>query len=315
MSAHAVADHDRAPAGRDLRRPARRRPGVRAARLRRLLPLRPPTCGSTPATPAPAPPTRGRRWPGWPGRPAGSGSARWSLCDLPLPGPARDHRGHGRRDERRPGRARARHRLVRRRARGRSASRSRRWASGSTGSRSSSRSSPACGRRPPARPFSFTGTHYPLTDNPGLPKPVQQPHPPIIIGGTGARAYAARWPRGSPLSTTCRSDRSTSRPSRLRPRPGGVRAGGPRPGDAGALRGADADRAVPTTQEVRRRAAAAGRTWTTCGEPGLGGTADEVVDKIGRLRRAGRDRVYLQVLDLADLDHLRLVAEQVVPKL
>ena len=40
-----------------------------------------------------------------------------------------------------------------------------------------------------------------------------------------------------------------------------------------------------------------------------------MVDKIGRFAELGATRLYLQVLDLADLDHLRLVAEQVVPKL
>jgi len=44
--------------------------------------------------------------------------------------------------------------------------------------------------------FSFAGRHYELTDSPALPKPRQQPHPPIIIGGVGARrtpSLAARF--------------------------------------------------------------------------------------------------------------------------
>jgi probable F420-dependent oxidoreductase len=43
-------------------------------------------------------------------------------------------------------------------------------------------------------PFSFSGTHYRITDYDGLPKPVQQPHPPLLIGGGGPRMlrYAAR---------------------------------------------------------------------------------------------------------------------------
>ena len=36
-------------------------------------------------------------------------------------------------------------------------------------------------------PFSFDGEHYTITDHDGLPKPVQGPHPPIIIGGGGPR--------------------------------------------------------------------------------------------------------------------------------
>jgi hypothetical protein len=46
---------------------------------------------------------------------------------------------------------------------------------------------------------------------------------------------------------------------------------------------------------------------------GLGGTPAEVVDKLGRLAELGAERVYLQVMDLADLDHLGLVAAEVAP--
>lgn len=43
-------------------------------------------------------------------------------------------------------------------------------------------------------PFSFSGDHYRITDYDGLPKPVQQPLPPLLIGGGGPRMlrYAAR---------------------------------------------------------------------------------------------------------------------------
>ena len=40
-------------------------------------------------------------------------------------------------------------------------------------------------------PFSFAGTHYTLEALDALPKPVQRPHPPIIIGG-GAKPRTAR---------------------------------------------------------------------------------------------------------------------------
>lgn len=39
--------------------------------------------------------------------------------------------------------------------------------------------------------FDFAGTHYTVKDSPGLPKPVQTPHPPIIIGGQGAKRTPA----------------------------------------------------------------------------------------------------------------------------
>jgi probable F420-dependent oxidoreductase len=36
-------------------------------------------------------------------------------------------------------------------------------------------------------PYSFQGTHYTITEMNGRPKPVQKPHPPILIGGGGKR--------------------------------------------------------------------------------------------------------------------------------
>jgi F420-dependent oxidoreductase-like protein len=47
-----------------------------------------------------------------------------------------------------------------------------------------------------AGPFSFKGEHYTLEDLDALPKPVQQPHPPLIVGGSGgprSLRLAARW--------------------------------------------------------------------------------------------------------------------------
>jgi probable F420-dependent oxidoreductase len=37
------------------------------------------------------------------------------------------------------------------------------------------------------KPFTFAGAHYRVTELDGLPKPVQQPHPPILIGGGSPR--------------------------------------------------------------------------------------------------------------------------------
>ncbi len=65
--------------------------------------------------------------------------------------------------------------------------------------------------------------------------------------------------------------------------------------------------------EVERRAAAIGREKDELRQNGIAGTPQEVVDKIGRYAALGAERLYLQVLDLADLDHLRLVARDVMP--
>jgi alkanesulfonate monooxygenase SsuD/methylene tetrahydromethanopterin reductase-like flavin-dependent oxidoreductase (luciferase family) len=67
--------------------------------------------------------------------------------------------------------------------------------------------------------------------------------------------------------------------------------------------------------EFLRRAAAIGRDPEEIRRVGAAGTADEVAERLRAYRDAGADRMYLQVLDLTDLDHLRLVAEAVVPRL
>lgn len=44
---------------------------------------------------------------------------------------------------------------------------------------------------PVGEKFSYSGDHYTVTDSPALPKPVQSPAPPIVIGGAGKKRSAA----------------------------------------------------------------------------------------------------------------------------
>ena len=67
--------------------------------------------------------------------------------------------------------------------------------------------------------------------------------------------------------------------------------------------------------EFERRAAAIGREPEELRENGAAGTVDEVAGTLTRWRDAGAERIYLQVLDLSDLEHLELVAAEVVPHL
>ena len=165
---------------------------------------------------------------------------------------------------------------------------------------------------PVGETFSFTGTHYSLTDSPALPKPLQQPHPPVIIGGTGARrtpALAARFaaehnvPFKALDVTAAAFDRTRRACEEVGRDPSTLVLSVTLPLAVGA-----------DEQEVRRRLAAFGEDADDL-RGGLVGKADEVIDKIGQFRELGATRLYLQVLDLADLDHLRLVAEQVAPHL
>jgi F420-dependent oxidoreductase-like protein len=168
-------------------------------------------------------------------------------------------------------------------------------------------------RTPEGDDFAFEGTHYRLSDSPALPKPVQRPGPPILVGGKGRRrtpALAARFADefNIPFESV---DFTRTQFGRVR--------------DACAAAGRDADELVYSNAlvlccgkdeaEVRRRADAIGREVDELREHGLAGTPAEVVDTIGRYREVGAGRIYLQVLDLADLDHLELVATEVVPQL
>jgi alkanesulfonate monooxygenase SsuD/methylene tetrahydromethanopterin reductase-like flavin-dependent oxidoreductase (luciferase family) len=67
--------------------------------------------------------------------------------------------------------------------------------------------------------------------------------------------------------------------------------------------------------EVSRRADAIGSSLDDLRAEGLAGTPDEILDKIGRFASIGVSRIYLQLLDLSDLDHLELIASEVAPQL
>ena len=228
--------------------------------------------------------------------------------DLPLSRAARDLGRAGRPDERRAGRARHRRGLVRRRARGVRHPVPARPASASTASRTSWRSSPGCGRRPRARRSPTQGSRHSVTDSPGLPKPAQQPHPPIIIGGKGAKRTPALTARYA-ASSTCRSSAWSVTGQQI----GRVRA-------ACEEIGRDPDELVYSNAltvccgadeaEVKRRAEFIGRTPDDLRANALAGTPQEIVDTIGRYAALGAQRVYLQVLDLHDLDQLRLLADR-----
>jgi len=64
---------------------------------------------------------------------------------------------------------------------------------------------------------------------------------------------------------------------------------------------------------IARRAGVIGRQVDELRANGLCGTPAEVVAKLARYADVGTQRVYLQMLDLSDLDHLALIADQVLP--
>jgi F420-dependent oxidoreductase-like protein len=166
---------------------------------------------------------------------------------------------------------------------------------------------------PEGETFDFAGRHYRLTDSPALPKPVQDGGIPLIVGGKGARRtprLAARY--AAEFNVPFESVEANARLF------AGVR-------EACEEAGRDPSSVVYSSAlvlcvgkdeaELARRADAIGRDVDELRAHGVAGTPAEAVDVLGRYAEAGAERVYLQVLDLADLDHLDLVANEVAPQL
>ncbi|CAM2887037.1 LLM class F420-dependent oxidoreductase [Saccharomonospora xinjiangensis] len=167
---------------------------------------------------------------------------------------------------------------------------------------------------PEGTTFSFDGDHYKLTGAPGLPKPAQRPRPPVILGGTGRKRTPQLAARYADEFNVPFNDIATASAQYERVDAAAEALGRPR-GDI--IRSAALVVAVGRDDaEVSRRADAIGREAGELRANGVAGTVSEAVDTIGRWREAtGISRLYLQVLDLSDLDHLDLIASEVAPQL
>ena len=158
--------------------------------------------------------------------------------------------------------------------------------------------------------FNFTGNHYTLENSPALPKPVQS-SVPIIIGGRGLKktpALAAQYATEFNMPFVVIDD-FVGQCSRVRE---ACTAIGREPS---TLKYTCAQTIVcgVDNAEVARRAKNIGREVAELTESGLCGTPDQVIAKIKQWGAAGSETVYLQILDLDDLEHLDLIAAQVLP--
>ena len=159
--------------------------------------------------------------------------------------------------------------------------------------------------------FSYDGSYYRLQASPALPKPAQS-RVPVLIGGHGAKrtpALAAKYASefNIPFASVEDSERQFGR----------VRAAAEergRKGDDLVYSNALVACVGRNDAEVERRAAAIGREVDELKANGLAGSPAEVVEKLGRYAAVGSTRVYFQMLDLDDLDHLELIAAEVMPQ-
>jgi alkanesulfonate monooxygenase len=165
-------------------------------------------------------------------------------------------------------------------------------------------------RTPDGGTFSYAGRFYQLADSPALPKPAQSPRPPIILGGQGKRRSAALAARYADEFNVPWSPMDASRQVLDRVRPVVAATGRHIRYSAGQAICVGRDDA-----EVSRRAAILGQDVSALKESGLAGSPAEVVDKIGRWRELGVSRIYLQLMDLQDIDQLELISSEVTPQL
>jgi F420-dependent oxidoreductase-like protein len=166
---------------------------------------------------------------------------------------------------------------------------------------------------PVGEKFNYSGTHHTVADSPALPKPTQSPHPPIIIGGAGAKrtpslaaAFASEFnvPFAPLEGARTQIDRVAA-----------ALADAGRSADSLTYSAAFVVCAGRDDAEIARRAAAIGREVDELrsNSPAVG-TPEEIAGKLAAYIEAGVQRVYLQLLDLADLDHLEFFASQVIPQ-
>ena len=165
---------------------------------------------------------------------------------------------------------------------------------------------------PDGERFSFEGKHYHLLDAPALPKPAQRPGPPVIVGGRGPKRtpeIAARYadefnmPFKSVAETAVAFDRVRGVCERIgRERPLTLSAG-----VVVAIGRTDA--------EAARRAAPLHVTSALPPEDPVVGSPAQLVQRIGELAEVGATRVHLRIIEMDDLDHLDLVAAEVLPQI
>lgn len=163
---------------------------------------------------------------------------------------------------------------------------------------------------PPGDTYSFQGKHYTLTDSPALPKPHHRP--PILIGGSGRNRTPALAARYADEFNLPFADEDAAAAQFARVDAACAAAGRPPlPKSTAQLL------CVGRTEaDLTRRAEAIGKPLADLRASALAGTPNEIVDRLGQWQtRTGVARVYLETLDLHDLDQVELVATEITPQL
>jgi F420-dependent oxidoreductase-like protein len=161
--------------------------------------------------------------------------------------------------------------------------------------------------------FDFEGKHYRIEGLDARPKPVQRPHPPLILGG-------AAGPRSARLAAKWADEYNTVyvTPDEARERRRGLdEACNNESRDPQTLRfsmmngfvvGAD-------REELRGRVDRLTEWGAAPGEPWIVGTPEEIVARLREYEAAGVEAVMLQHHLVDDYDALELIGKEVIPAL
>lgn len=159
--------------------------------------------------------------------------------------------------------------------------------------------------------FDFSGKHYSLSKCPALPKPVQSPRPPIIVGGHGRKLtprLAARFADefNVPFDSydVCKSqfELVSNACDAIDRDPGSI-----------VRSAALVICCGQNSADVERRASNIGRDVDELATNGLAGLPAQIVEKIHVYGELGITRIYVQILDMNDLEHVGLIASEVLP--
>ena len=170
-------------------------------------------------------------------------------------------------------------------------------------------------------PFDYAGEHYRLQDCRALPRPLQRPSPPIVIGGSGGAATVAAAARHADEYNTPYASPAVCRERRDRVRVA-CEAADRDPGDVafslmtGFVIGSDHDDLLRHGRGVMRLENGGddvGAFLASHREDWIVGTVDDAAARIAEYAAAGVERLYLQHLDFTDDQTLELVARELVP--
>lgn len=162
---------------------------------------------------------------------------------------------------------------------------------------------------PAGERFDYAGRYYRLEGSPALPKPVQSPRPPVIVGGLGPSrtpSLAARFadefntPPFTPVEVVSEQFERVSKECEAIGRdPSSLRFSSAVTVCCGTSEAEIARRAEPTGQSVEQL-----RSFAACGSP------EEVAERLRRFASAGAGTLYLQLIDVTDLDQIRLLGQE-----